>query len=112
VTDEGGPDLGALLSQMQEMKRQLMDAQQDAAATVVEGRSGGGVVTVVVTGGMDFRSVTIDPKVVDPDDVDMLQDLVLAALRDAVSQANALNRQALGGLGLGDIEGLMGGAGG
>ena len=104
------PDLGGLLSQMQQMQQQLMDAQQTAAGQVVEGRSGGGVVTVTVTGGLEFREVTIDPSVVDPEDVEMLQDLVLAAVRDAVTRANELNRQALGGLGLGaGLEGLTGG---
>ena len=104
------PDLGGLLSQMQQMQQQLMDAQQTAAGRVVEGRAGGGVVTVTVTGGLEFRDVTIDPSVVDPDDVEMLQDLVLAAVRDAVTQANELNREALGGLGLGGgLEGLTGG---
>jgi len=96
-----GPDLGSLLSQMQQMQQNLMEAQASAAATVVEGRSGGGAVKVTVTGGMVFQSVTIDPAIVDPDDTDMLQDLVLAAVRDAVSQANDLNSDALGGLGLG-----------
>jgi DNA-binding YbaB/EbfC family protein len=109
VTSEN-PDLGGLLSQMQQMQQQLMDAQQTAAAQLVEGRAGGGVVKVTVTGGMEFRDVTIDPSVVDPDDVEMLQDLVLAALRDAVTRANELNREALGGLGLGGgLEGLTGG---
>ena len=104
------PDLGGLLSQMQQMQQQLMDAQQTAASQVVEGRAGGGVVTVTVTGGLEFRDVTIDPSVVDPEDVEMLQDLVLAAVRDAVTRANDLNRQALGGLGLGGgLEGLTGG---
>jgi DNA-binding YbaB/EbfC family protein len=94
---------------MQQMQQQLMDAQQTAAAQVVEGRAGGGVVRMTVTGGLEFRDVTIDPAVVDPDDVEMLQDLVLAAVRDAVTRANELNRQALGGLGLGGgLEGLIG----
>lgn len=105
-----GPDLGSLLSQMQQMQQNLMDAQAAAAAKVVEGRSGGGAVKVTVTGSMLFQSVEIDPTVVDPDDVDMLQDLVLAAVRDAVAQANELNSAALGGLGLGGgLEGLLGG---
>ena len=101
------PDLGGLLSQMQQMQQQLMDAQQTAAAQVVQGRAGGGMVTVTVTGGLEFQDVTIDPSVVDPEDVEMLQDLVLAAIRDGVSRANELNRKALGGLGLGGgLEGL------
>jgi DNA-binding YbaB/EbfC family protein len=105
-----GPDLGSLLSQMQQMQQHLMDAQATAAATVVEGRSGGGAVKITVTGSMVFESVTIDPTVVDPEDVEMLQDLVLAAIRDAVAQANELNSSALGDVGLGGgLEGLLGG---
>jgi len=95
---------------MQQMQQQLMDAQATAASTVVEGRSGGGAVKVTVSGSMAFHSVVIDPSVVDPGDIDMLQDLVLAAVRDAVAQANDLNSQALGGLGLGGgLDGLLGG---
>jgi nucleoid-associated protein EbfC len=109
VTAEG-PDMGGLLSQMQQMQERLMEVQQTAAEQVVEGSAGGGVVTVQVTGGMDVVDVTIDPSVVDPADVEMLQDLVLAAMRDAIARANELNRQALGGLGLGGgLEGLIGG---
>jgi DNA-binding YbaB/EbfC family protein len=112
MTSEG-PDLGGLLSQVQEMQRQLMDARESVAAEVVEGRAGGGAVVVTVTGGLDFRDVTIDPAVVDPEDVEMLQDLVLAAVRDAVARANELNRRALGPLGLGGaLDGSLGGAGG
>jgi DNA-binding YbaB/EbfC family protein len=104
------PDMGGLLAQMQEMQQRLMDVQQAASAQVVEGSAGGGMVTVQLTGGMDIVNVTIDPSVVDPADVEMLQDLVLAAMRDAVARANDLNRQALGGLGLGGgLEGLIGG---
>ena len=105
-----GPDLGGLLAQMQQMQQNLMAAQAAAASTVVEGRSGGGAVKVTITGAMEFRSVAISPAVVDPDDVDLLQDLVLAAIRDAVARANELNSNALGGVGLsGGLEGLLGG---
>ncbi|HEX9546352.1 MAG TPA: YbaB/EbfC family nucleoid-associated protein [Acidimicrobiales bacterium] len=112
MTDEG-PDLGGLLAQMQQMQQQLMDAQQEAALRVVEGSAGGSAVKVRVTGGLEFEDVTIDPSVVDPDDVEMLQDLILAAIRDAVTRINDLNRDALGGLGLGgDLGGLLGGTSG
>src|SRR5215210_7477809 len=78
VSEQGGmPDLSQLLEQAQAMQQQLMEAQAQAAEQVVEGVSGGGVVKVTVTGGMDFQSVTIDPAAVDPEDVEMLQDLVL-----------------------------------
>jgi DNA-binding YbaB/EbfC family protein len=109
VTAEG-PDLGGLLSQMQQLQQQLMDAQEAAASKVVEGSAGGGVVRVSVSGDLDFREVHIDPSVVDPADVDMLQDLILAAVRDAVARVNEANKQAMGPLGLGGgLEGLLGG---
>lgn len=111
--DIGGGGLGDLLSQAMEMQQQVMAAQAQAASTEVEGSAGGGVVRVVVTGAMEFRSVHIDPAAVDPDDVAMLQDLVLAALHDATDQISRLQEQSLGGFGdalsgsgLGDMLGL------
>src|SRR4051812_18041165 len=94
-----GLDMSALLAQAQQMQEQLMQAQAEAAEQIVQGHAGGGVVTVEVTGGMDFQKITIDPKAVDPADVEMLEDLVLAAIRDAVANVQELNQQALGGLG-------------
>lgn len=105
----GGFDMGSLLDQALQMQQQLMSAQQQAAATEVEGQAGGGMVRVRVTGGMQFLGVTIAPEVVDPDDVEMLQDLVLAALHDAVTRVGELSQQAMGGLDLGGLGGLLGG---
>jgi len=102
------PDMGDLLKQAQKMQEQLMEAQAAAADQVIEGQAGGGVVKVTVTGGMEFRSVTIDPDAVDPDDVTMLEDLVLAAIHDAVAKVNDLSQQAMGGLDLGGLGGLLG----
>ena len=79
----GGFDFGALMEQAGQVQAQLLAAQEQAAATVVEGVAGGGAVRIAVTGGFEFQSVTISPEAVDPDDVEMLQDLILAALRDA-----------------------------
>jgi nucleoid-associated protein EbfC len=100
-----GLDLGGLLRQAQD----ALAARAEAEDAVVEGSSGGGVVTVEVTGGFEFRRVTIDPSVVDPDDVDILEDLVLAAVRDAVNQAVALSEGAFGDLDLGGLD--LGGLG-
>ena len=102
------PNMNDLLKQAQKMQQQLMEAQQAAAEQVIEGQSGGGVVKVTVTGSMEFRSVSIDPKAVDPDDVEMLEDLVLAAIHDAVGKVNDLSQQAMGGLDLGGLGGLLG----
>jgi nucleoid-associated protein EbfC len=102
------PNMNDLLKQAQKMQEQLMEAQAAAADQVIEGQAGGGVVKVTVTGGMEFQSVQIDPDAVDPDDVAMLEDLVLAAIHDAVSKVNALSQQAMGGLDLGGLGGLLG----
>jgi len=110
VSDESTPqmpDVGALLDQAQ----QMMQAHSEAKDQMVEGRSGGGAVKVTMTGDMEFKSVTIDPAAVDPADVGMLEDLVLAALRDAMTEVNKLKEGAMGGIDLGglDLGGLLGG---
>jgi nucleoid-associated protein EbfC len=102
--EEPAFDFNALLEQAQAMTSQLMEAQAAAAGMVHEGTSGGGAVRITVTGGMEFRSVTIRQDAVDPDDVEMLQDLVLAALHEAVgkvldAQADANPLAGMGGLG-------------
>src|SRR5438552_15829792 len=93
------PDMGDLLKQAQKMQQQLLDAQAAAGEAEVEGQAGGGVVKVRVTGGMEFRSVTIDPAALpkgdpDPDDVEMLGGRVLAAIHHAGANAQAVSRQA------------------
>jgi nucleoid-associated protein EbfC len=104
----GGFDLGELLKQAQAMQEQVMAAQASAADQVVEGHAGGGLVKITVTGGMDFKSVHIDPSAVDPTDVELLEDLILAAIHDAVAQANEINQAAFGGIGLPGLPGLPG----
>jgi DNA-binding YbaB/EbfC family protein len=102
-----GFDMGSLFEKAQAMQEQLLAAQAQAAETVVEGQAGGGMVKVRITGGMEVQSVSIDPQVVDPDDVPMLEDLVLAAIHDAVAKGKeatqAATRDALGGLDLGSF---------
>ena len=107
--EQSVPDLGALLSRLGEVQQNLQQAQDSAAAKVVEGSAGGGVVRVRATGGLDFQEVIIDPTVVDPADVDLLQDLILAAVRDVVEQVQAEAAQAMGGFDLGGgLGGLLG----
>ncbi len=108
--DLGGMgDLGSLMAQAAQMQEQLVAAQTQVAEQVVQGQSGGGAVRVEVSGAMEFCSVTIDRSAVDPDDVEMLQDLVLAALHDATNQVNELQSALAAGLGLGgDLGGLLG----
>ena len=108
-SEEGaGFDIGSLLSQLGQVQQNLQQAQEAAAAQIVEGSAGGGAVRVKVTGGLDFQEITIDPSVVDPADVEMLQDLVLAAVRDGLEKASSLASNALGSAGLGNLPGLGG----
>ncbi len=103
-------DLGAMLSQLGQVQQQVRAAQQEAVAQVVEGVAGGGLVKVVGTGGLEVAGVTVDASVLDPADVDVLQDLVLAAIRGYLDEVRRLQREALGGLDLGPgLEGLLGG---
>jgi nucleoid-associated protein EbfC len=94
-----------LLKQAQAMQEQFLQARATAAEAEVEGTAGGGMVKVRVTGGMEFRGVSIDPSVVDPGDVSMLEDLVLAAVRDAVARATELSEKAMGSVDLGPLGG-------
>lgn len=77
------PDLQAALAQAQQMQQQLLEAQKRIAETEVQGQAGGGLVEVTLDGNGRVKSVRIDPKVVDPDDVETLQDLIVGALTDA-----------------------------
>jgi DNA-binding YbaB/EbfC family protein len=104
---EGGLDFNALLEQATQVQQQMAEIQERAAQTLVEGVAGGGVVKVTVTAAMDFQTITIEPEAVDPDDVEMLQDLVLAALRDAVDQVQELQSGALGGVDMGGLGGFL-----
>jgi hypothetical protein len=99
-----------ILQQAQQMQQQLMSAQQELADAEVTGSAGGGLVTAVMNGGGELKSLTIDPKVVDPDDVETLADLVVAAVRDANTQVSELASQKMGPLagGLGGGLGLPG----
>jgi len=98
-------DLNALMAQAQEM----LAGAQEAAEEVVAGTSGGGMVKVEVDGGFNFHSVSIDPSVIDPNEVEMLNDLVLAALRDAATQLQEAQSEAMGGMDLGGLGGMLGG---
>lgn len=99
-----------LMKQAQKMQQQLADAQAKLAEAEVTGTSGGGLVTVVVNGTGEVQSISIDPKVVDPDDVETLEDLVLAAIHNAAEAARELTEKTMGPLtsGLGGLGGGLG----
>jgi DNA-binding YbaB/EbfC family protein len=109
-TPIGLPDLTAMpegMGGLLEQAQKMMEAQQAAAEREIEGVAGGGVVRVRTTGTGQVLSVTIDPQVVDPNDVAMLEDLVVAALHDMNAQLLEIQRDAMGPLsGLGDAFGL------
>lgn len=105
LPDLGGMDLGGLL----ESAQQMMAGMQAAADTVVEGTAGGGLVTVRVDGHFDFKGVSIAPAAVDLDDLSLLEDLVLAALRDAAARLQSGQSGALGDFDIGGLGGLLGG---
>jgi DNA-binding YbaB/EbfC family protein len=86
----GGPDFNALLQQAQAMQDSMLQAQERAKQKTVEASAGGGMVTVVVSGAMELRSIKIDPQAIDPKDLTMLQDLVIAAVNQGIQKAQEL----------------------
>ncbi|MGE5696268.1 MAG: YbaB/EbfC family nucleoid-associated protein [Candidatus Sericytochromatia bacterium] len=92
------PDMSALLAQAQQMQQQLMEAQEQLAASEVQGQAGGGLVQVTMKGNGEVVGVSIDPKVVDPSDVETLQDLIVGAVADASRQVTVLAQNRLGPL--------------
>ena len=108
----GMPDMQQILQQAQQMQQQLMDAQAELAAAEVTGQAGNGLVVVTLTGAGEVRGIVIDPKVVDPDDVETLQDLVVGALEDAQRAVQDKTTDAMGPLaGLGGAGGPGGALG-
>ena len=95
------PDLGALMQQAQKMQDELTRSQAELAKRTVEATAGGGMVTVVMNGAKQVQALTIDPTVVSKDDVEMLQDMIIAALNDAQRKVD----ERLGGA----MQGLLGG---
>ena len=91
------PQYNKMMKQVQEMQRKMAQAQEELAVETVEASAGGGIVTVVITGSLEVRQVTIKPEAVDPDDVEMLQDLVVAATNEALRAAQELASTKLGG---------------
>jgi nucleoid-associated protein EbfC len=105
------PNMNQMLKQVQQMQAEMMKAQEGLKDEVVEASAGGGMVTVKVSGELEIKDLTIDPEAVDPEDVEMLQDMVLAAVNEALRSAQELAankmQQATGGLGgAGGLGGL------
>ena len=98
----GGFDLNALMQKAQQMQSDVVEAQERALAREVVGEAGGGMVKVTANGKMEILKVAMDPAVVDPEDREMLEDLVTAACNDAIRKARAVMEEELG-----DMAGML-----
>ena len=100
-------DMNKLLKQAQQMQAEMAKAQEELAKEIVEASAGGGMVTVKATGALEIVEVKISPEAIDPDDPEMLADMVLAAVNEAIRSAQGLAESKLGGA-MGGMEGLKG----
>jgi nucleoid-associated protein EbfC len=100
-----GMDMNKMLQQAQQMQEQLAKAQEELAHQTVEASAGGGMVTVTATGALQITEIKIAKEAIDPDDPDMLADMVLAAVNEALRSAQALMESRLGGM-MGGLGGL------
>jgi len=103
-----GMDMSKLLQQVGAMQQQMEEAQAQLAKETVEATAGGGMVTVTANGAGEIKAIKIDPKAIDPDDPEFLEDAVLAAVNEALRSAQSLAQSRLGGMmgGLGDLGSL------
>jgi len=100
--------MGMDMKSIQKMQQRLEKMQQELAETMIEGSAGGGAVTARVTGAREFAGIKIEPSAVDPDDVEMLEDLITVAIQDAMAKAATVAEQKMGALTGGlKIPGLM-----
>src|SRR5919112_3011288 len=99
-------DMDKLMQQMGQMQQQMQQAQEELDKETVEASAGGGMVTVTATGAGDIKQIKIDPKAIDPDDPEMLADMVLAAVNEAIRSARGLQESKLGGVAGGALGGL------
>jgi nucleoid-associated protein EbfC len=99
-------DMDKLMQQMGQMQQQMQQAQDELDKETVEASAGGGMVSVTATGAGDIKQIKIDPKAIDPDDPEMLADMVLAAVNEAIRSARALQESKLGGVAGGALGGL------
>ncbi|HSK93068.1 MAG TPA: YbaB/EbfC family nucleoid-associated protein [Candidatus Angelobacter sp.] len=105
-------NIGQIAKMAQQMQAQIGQAQDELKETTLEATAGGGAVKIVITGAQEVRSVEIDPSAVDPDEVEMLQDLVLSAVNEAIGRSKELEKERMakiaGGMGMPGMPGLPG----
>lgn len=99
-------DMDKLLQQVGQMQEQMQKAQEELATETVEATAGGGMVTVTANGAGEIKRIKIDPKAIDPDDPEMVEDMILAAVNEAIRSARSLMESKLGGLTGGALGGL------
>ena len=100
-------DMNKMLEQVQQMQAQMAKVQEELANEIVEASAGGGMVTVKATGALEIKEIKISPEAIDPDDPELLADMVLAAVNEALRSAQSLAQSKLGGAaGLGDLGSL------
>ena len=87
-----------MMARLQQMQEKALKAQSELQEQVVDGSAGGGAVNIAVTGGLKVESLKIEPEVVDPDDIEMLEDLITAAVNEALQKVQGLQSQQLAGL--------------
>jgi len=105
------PNMQQMMAQVQQMQKDMELAQQELKNEIVEASAGGGMVTVKMSGGLELREVRIDPAAVDPEDVEILSDMVLAAVNEALRMAQELAERKMGGATAGLDMGSLGGLG-
>ena len=105
----GGANMQQLLQQAQRMQQQMTDLSEQLDNAEFEAASGGGMVTVKMLGTHEIKSISIDPQVIDPDDVEMLEDLIIAAVNEAIRQVNEKREASLSAIapGMGGLGGLL-----
>jgi DNA-binding YbaB/EbfC family protein len=101
-----GMDMNQLFQQVGQMQEQMQKAQAELANETVEATAGGGMVTVIADGAGEIKEIKIDPKAIDPNDPEMLEDMILAAVNEAIRAAQNLMESKLGGLAGGALGGL------
>ncbi|HUR86851.1 MAG TPA: YbaB/EbfC family nucleoid-associated protein [Solirubrobacteraceae bacterium] len=106
------PNMNQMMKQVQKMQQDMMKAQEQLASETVQASAGGGMVTVTITGDLVFKDIAIDPDAIDPEDAELLQDMVIAAVNEAIRQAQELAATKMGGLTGGLDLGALGGPGG
>ncbi len=95
---QGGPNMKDLMRKAQKMQQDLLKAQEDLANQVVETQAGGGMVKVEMNGRYEIKSLKIDPEVVDSDDVEMLEDLIIAAFKEALEKIGKNSEESMSSL--------------